>query len=59
MENRDAVLVIKDCIFESVLLGNNLGTTMKNLHYIDGFKKEDILKAYFEMKEAAEGGTEE
>lgn len=45
----DIKVVIKDCIFESVMMGNDVVTTLRNLHIKDGFKKEDIIKAYNEM----------
>ncbi|WPS88788.1 hypothetical protein SMD22_07505 [Brevibacillus halotolerans] len=42
-------VVIKDCIFESVMMGADIAVTLRNLHFVDGFKKEDILEAFNEM----------
>lgn len=46
--------VIKDCIFESVMLGVDIVTTLRNLHFVDGFEKADILEAFNEMKAEAD-----
>lgn len=51
--NRETIMVIKDSIFESVMMDNDLVQTLRSLHYNDGFKKEDIITAYMEMKEEA------
>jgi hypothetical protein len=50
--------IIKDCIFESVMMGNDLVSTLRNLHFQDGFDKEDILAAYNEMVEEADEESE-
>jgi hypothetical protein len=54
MNKSETIAVIKDCIFESVLMGSDLITTLRDLHFKDGFKKEDILQAYHEMADEAE-----
>lgn len=51
-------VVIKACIFESVMMGNDMVSTLRNLHFVDGFSKEDIMDAYNEMREEAEEGEE-
>lgn len=50
--------VIKDCIFESVMMGNDMISTLRNLHFVDGFSKEVIMDAYNEMREEAEEANE-
>lgn len=49
----DTILIIKDCIFESTLIGKGIVQTLRDLHFIDGFKKEDIIQAYNELIEEA------
>jgi hypothetical protein len=50
--------IIKDCIFESVMMGNDVVSTLRNLHFQDGFDKADIIAAYNEMVEEANEDAE-
>lgn len=49
----DTILVIKDCIFENTMMGKDLIQTLRDLHFIDGFNKEDIFQEYNELIEEA------
>jgi hypothetical protein len=42
-------MVIKDCIFEGVMMGKDLKEVVGRLHHVDGYAKEDIIEAYREM----------
>lgn len=57
MDKADTLTIIKDCIFESVLMGNDVVHTLRSLHFIDGFEKQDIIDAYHEMKKEAEAAS--
>lgn len=54
MEITEVKAVIKDCIFESVMMGNDLKTTLQHLHFVNGFEKQDIIEAYNEMVDELE-----
>lgn len=55
MANNETKMVIKDCIFESVLMGNDVRATLRYLHFEMGFEKADIIEAYNEMVKEIEG----
>lgn len=50
MSDMETKLAIKDSIFESVLMGTDVITVLRSLHLKDGYKKEDIIEAFNEMK---------
>ena len=50
---------IKDSIFERVMMGDDIRTALRRLHFEDGFSREAIMEAYNEMvQEAKEEGEE-
>lgn len=53
MINEERKMVIKDSIFEALMMGGNLKATIANLHLEFGFSKDEIVEALKEMKEEA------
>jgi hypothetical protein len=54
MSNNERKMVIKDCLFEGVMMGQDLRAVISHLHLEDGFTKEEIVEALKEMREEAE-----
>ncbi|MEK5414330.1 hypothetical protein [Paenibacillus sp. FSL L8-0708] len=44
---------IKDAIFESVMMGEDIRMTLGRLHFVDGFERQDIMDAFDEMRTEA------
>lgn len=51
--------VIKDAIFERVMMGDDIRMALRRLHFEDGFSREAIMEAYNEMVQEAWEGDEE
>ncbi|ANY29277.1 hypothetical protein [Bacillus phage PK16] len=53
-DNRETVMIIKDCIFEIVMSGTgDIQHAANYLHSVGGFSKKDVLQAVNEMIEEA------
>ena len=40
----NVIAVLKDCIFESVMMGEDVVTTLRDLHFKDGLSKRGYSK---------------
>lgn len=49
----DVKAAIKDSIFESVMMGEDIRMVLGRLHFENGFSREDIMQAYNEMVQEA------
>lgn len=52
--SRETIMIIKDSLFESVIMGDmDLRKAANWAHHMCGYKKEDIMQAIAEMQKEA------
>jgi hypothetical protein len=53
MNEKETVAMLKEIMFERVMLGEDILLVVGRLHFEEGYSKEIILKVLDEMKEEA------